>query len=208
MQNILLMRHGKVSGAPALYGVTDVEVAKNVHLEIVSALVATQIDIHTICSSPLRRCAKLARMVSQTMGIDATYVDELAEMNFGAFDGVPFDSMSREDWMTVEPFWDDPMNHCFPNAEPLAQFRDRVLAYWQRFLTELTEPTQTTLVVAHGGVIRLILAETLGLDWRNPKLYSTLDIGNASITHLQLNAKFPEHIKVKTVGASLHSFKL
>ncbi|AYV22705.1 MULTISPECIES: histidine phosphatase family protein [Vibrio] len=208
MQNILLMRHGKVSAPPALYGVTDVEVAKNTNLDIVSALAATQIDIQNIYSSPLKRCATLAQMVSQTMNIDVAHVDELAEMNFGTFDGVPFDKMSKQDWLSVEPFWSDPVNHPLPQAESLSQFRARVLHGWHSLLALLSQPNKTTLVVAHGGVIRLILAEVVGLDWANPKLYSTLDIGNASITHLQFNSEFPAHVKVKTVGASLHSFKL
>ena len=33
----------------------------------------------------------------------------------------------------------------------------------------------------------MILAEVLGLDWKNAKLFSQLQIGNASITHLSSN---------------------
>ncbi|MGR5175419.1 histidine phosphatase family protein [Vibrio parahaemolyticus] len=199
MHNILLMRHGKVTAPPALYGSTNVEVAELLDGDTINALLANGPKIHRIHSSPLKRCAVLAQKLASQMNIPLSLMPDIAEMDFGVFDGVPFDAMSAEQWQQLEPFWSAPAEYCLPQGEPLNDFRQRVLKYWDRVINE-SQDHETTLVIAHGGVIRIVIASVLGLDWANPRLYSSLNIANASLTHFQFDPESPVHIQLKAIG--------
>jgi alpha-ribazole phosphatase len=53
-------------------------------------------------------------------------------------------------------FWSDPSIHTPPGAEPLAQLHSRVMAAWQRLVTD--QATGRLLIVTHSGPIRLLRA--------------------------------------------------
>ncbi|GMQ46795.1 histidine phosphatase family protein [Vibrio sp. 10N] len=202
--NLLLLRHAKVQGAAALYGHTDVGVEAELSHQALQSLLSIQTEINRVVSSPLSRCTSLARPFAVRADVELTIEPALAEMDFGDFDGVPFDSMSSQQWQKLEPFWSAPATCVLPNAESLEDFHLRIRQAWQR----ITQIPQHTLVVCHGGVIRQILADVLGLDWRNPKLYAGLTIGNATITQLQFDSRYPESIHVKVIGQPIKHFQL
>ncbi len=202
--NVFLMRHAKVDGAAALYGHTDVGIKAEHNSQALQALLSESLDINRVVSSPLSRCMSLASPFTEQAGIELNIDPAFAEMNFGDFDGVPFDCMSKEEWQTLEPFWTTPATCQLPNAETLEDFHLRVSMAWHRLL----QTHQHTLLVCHGGVIRQILADVLGLDWRNPKLYSALAIGNATVTQLQFESRYPSMISVKVIGQPIASFAL
>lgn len=87
-----------------------------------------------------------------------------------------------DNWQALENFWQSPDEYPLPEAETLANFNARIKAQWQILLKR--HQNHSILLVSHGGVIRMILAEVLGLDWRNAKLFSQLTIRNASFTHI------------------------
>lgn len=202
--NILLLRHGKVNGPAALYGHTNVLVEQNLDDQTTSALASKTLHLSKIVSSPLSRCSNLAKQLSCGLGITLNINPDLAEMNFGRFDGVAFDSMSSGDWQQLAPFWDRPAECALQGGERLADFHQRVVSAWR----EVLETEQNTLVICHGGVIRQILADVLGLDWRNPKLYSSLAIGNSTITQIQFDTDYPENLVVKVIGQPAQDFNL
>lgn len=202
--NVFLLRHAKVDGGAALYGHTDVGVKAEQNSKALQALLSESLSINRVVSSPLSRCMSLAEPFSEQSGIELNIEPAFAEMDFGDYDGVPFDRMSAEEWQTLEPFWSTPATCQLPNAETLEDFHLRVSRAWHR----LVQTHQHTLLVCHGGVIRQILADVLGLDWRNPKLYAALAIGNATVTHLQFDARYPSIINVKVIGQPIASFAL
>ncbi|MGR5502464.1 histidine phosphatase family protein [Vibrio sp. DNB22_10_4] len=202
--NVFLLRHAKVDGAAALYGHTDVGVKAEQNNQALQALLSESLNVSRVISSPLSRCMNLAKPFSEQSGIELSIEPAFAEMDFGDYDGVPFDRMSKEEWQTLEPFWSTPATCQLPNAETLEDFHLRVSKAWQ----QLAQTKQQTLLVCHGGVIRQILADVLGLDWRNPKLYAALAIGNATVTQLQFDSRYPSMINVKVIGQPIASFTL
>ncbi|WP_104403038.1 histidine phosphatase family protein [Vibrio penaeicida] len=207
--NIYLVRHGKVTGEPALNGWTDAKVPETTQSQIAQDLVSEIGTFDSIISSPLSRCLNLAKLISS--GKDSTATDSaqssksvevsdaFKEMLFGDLDGKPFNTIESH-WHLLDDFWRDPAGHPLPNAETLEEFHNRVETEW-RSLTQTCQ--RDTLVVTHGGVIRIILASVLGLDWRNPALYSTLSIANASVTHIELCKAEQVFIKVRSVGVTI-----
>ncbi|MFM2589793.1 histidine phosphatase family protein [Vibrio sp. TBV020] len=195
--NIYLLRHGKTEGAPALYGHTDVAVAEETQASIHQALNNEKLGFVAVESSPLKRCEALAQRIAiANKSLSLTITDDWKETNFGDLDGVPFENAHSE-WPKFEAFWDDPVANPLPNAEPLEQFYNRISMAWQSF-TQAVE--QDTLIVCHGGTIRMILAQVLQLDFANPMLYSTLHIAHQSISHIQLTKADKNYTRVCMIG--------
>ncbi|UPR34188.1 histidine phosphatase family protein [Vibrio cyclitrophicus] len=195
-KNIYLLRHGKVEGKAALNGLSDVLVNADLQQRIGEALVTQDITFESIVTSPLRRCSDLANLSAQRMSLPLSIVTGFQEMNFGEVDGVPFDEL-EDKWEMLETFWQAPANHQLTGAESLQGFHDRVTQAWSQLLND---PSDNILLVTHGGVIRILLAHCLDIDWKNPSLYSKLSIENASITHIQITQFAQSFISVKSIG--------
>ncbi|EEX92228.1 alpha-ribazole-5'-phosphate phosphatase [Vibrio orientalis CIP 102891 = ATCC 33934] len=198
--NIYLLRHGKTQGAPALYGHTDVAVSIETQQSIRKTLTTQNLGFTAIETSPLKRCQALAQqLVDDCPALALTVTDNWKETHFGDLDGVPFEA-AQSDWPKFEAFWRDPAIHVLPNAEPLEQFYHRISQAWDSFTQALD---QDTLVICHGGTIRMILAHVLQLDYTNPLLYSTLHIDHQTLTHIQLTQADKNYLRVRMIGQPL-----
>ena len=203
---ILLLRHTKVIGPAALYGVTDVESNQQDNLNLAQLFPQKFQLLNNIISSPLQRCSRLAAMLFEQYPLSEQYPKsviynrQFQEMNFGEFDGVPFDQL-KDKWQKLELFWQQPKNVEFTSGENLTQFNQRVTTAWLQLLKKYRG--QTSLLVCHGGVIRMILAEVLRLDWSASALYSNLAIANGSVTKISFNDAKCQFPKVEFIGMPL-----
>ncbi|CAM3942865.1 Putative phosphoserine phosphatase 2 [Vibrio aerogenes CECT 7868] len=196
--DVWLLRHGKTTGPAALNGQTDACVAPQTQTQITQVLARQNLPYRQVISSPLSRCLDLATRLTDD---DKVMIQpDWKEMNFGDFDGVPFEQIPPERWAELEKFWENPVQYPLTGAETLAAFYQRVSACWTRFTGDLQTDT---LVVTHGGVIRMILAQVLNLDWRNPALFTRLNIANQSLTHLEVVTGEYDFVTVKSVGVQL-----
>ncbi|MGF1765451.1 alpha-ribazole phosphatase family protein [Aliivibrio kagoshimensis] len=181
---IHLLRHGKVEGEPALYGSTDVAVSTEIIEQMAQALQCGELSFDEIVSSPLQRCLVLADTLRAERDTPMLTDAGFQEMDFGLYDGQPFDQLKNE-WQALEQFWQDPANHPLPGSESIDDFRARVVRSWQQLLQRYSSNEsidRSILLITHGGVIRMLLSHVLGLDCSNPKLFSNLSIANASVT--------------------------
>lgn len=198
---ITLLRHGKVAGAPALYGHTDIELSDQGH----SDLWATINQIHNIdpiqriTSSPLIRCARVSTEFSAQHKIPLRIEPQLQEMHFGDWDGVPFETMNGE-WKALEVFWHTPSSIQPPQGESLDIFAHRVIQAWQNLLSLHQEGHH--LVLCHGGVIRIIIAHILHIDWRKASLFKQLTIDYASHTRIEITDHQDAFPVIKWIGAT------
>lgn len=198
MIRIWLLRHGKTEGIAALNGVTDVAVPGSVQQQIAAQVVA--LPFARVISSPLRRCAELAQHIQQARPeIRLDFDPQLQELNFGQFDGQSFSQLASA-WPLLEAFWQDPAQHTLPQAESLADAYQRVTQAWLQWLAQLD---RDTLIICHAGTIRLILAQVLGVDWRNPHWYSRLNIPYQSVTELTVYRGEPPVVCVNRIGSPL-----
>ncbi|WP_050910804.1 alpha-ribazole phosphatase family protein [Vibrio campbellii] len=197
--NIYLLRHGKVNAAPGLHGQADLKVDEAEQRKIVQAWQQTGREVEGIISSPLSRCHDLAEILAEQQLLPLSVEPQLQELDFGDFDGIPFDMLS-EHWNKLDAFWKAPAQHTLPNAESLDDFSHRVTCAWSQIINDIND---NLLIVTHGGVIRMILAHVLGVDWRNPRWYSTLTIGNASVTHITITIDDQIYASVRSIGVPL-----
>lgn len=195
-----LLRHGKVNGEPALNGHTDCDVSTNLQQKIKNALIQKKLPLDHVISSPLKRCADLATLLQ----IDyprATHSlnHQLQEMSFGTLDGQPFETIKAH-WSLLDAFWQDPYHNTLPEAETLAHFHHRISLAWAEIIQT---NNSNTLMIAHGGVIRMILAIVLNIDWKNPAWHANLAIGNGSLTHIQITKAEQNYVSIKSIGVDL-----
>ncbi|WGV99073.1 histidine phosphatase family protein [Vibrio sp. YMD68] len=198
--NVYLLRHGKTVGPAALNGRTDVPVCSDTQTQIVDALNKDAIEFASIITSPLSRCRALAeKWHGLNSSIPYRIETRFQEFDFGDYDGKTFDELQPM-WPQLSTFWSDPAHHTLPNAEQLQDFYERVSQGWLDLTTKIQDDT---LVVCHGGTIRLILAHILNVDWSNPAWYSSLHIGNQSITHIKVTLSEPRLAHIQMIGNPL-----
>lgn len=224
MIEISLVRHVKVAGAPALYGSTDVMPRLEDNKLLLASLTSLQQKSSTydfVIYSPLKRCRILAELFAQQSKIPLQCLGSLQEINFGDFDGIPFNDTTlsidtpsgAKNWSMLEHFWEAPATVTLPQAESLADFNNRIVATWHEIIDtcykqsdDANQPKRILLLV-HGGVIRMILAQVLQLEWQNAALHQSLQISNASLSKITVTRPFEKsnvnHYQVNFIGLPL-----
>jgi alpha-ribazole phosphatase len=149
-----LLRHGEPEGGARHWGGTDVALSPNGWQQMRAAVGGRSWDL--IVSSPLRRCAAFAEALARELPARCQYEPDLREMSFGQWEGRSAAELMQTDPESLRAFWSDPSVHTPPGGEPLAQLRSRVMAAWQRLVTD--SHRVRLLIVTHSGPIRLLLA--------------------------------------------------
>lgn len=118
-----------------------------------------------IVTSPLKRCADFAHELAAQWALPLSIDARLSELDFGAWEGRHYSELLAEpaSAAALQGFWDDPWRHPPPQGESLGIFEQRVLDAWNELSAVCAAETSTTLVITHGGVIRLLLCAMRGL---------------------------------------------
>jgi len=174
-----LIRHGEPEGGRMFRGITDHPLSEQGWSEMRLAT-AGQKGWDAVVTSPLRRCAEFAEAVAGARHLPLDTESRIREMDFGAWEGRTAEDILANGPGDLSAFWADPERAQAPEGEALAEFRDRVVAGWEGILDRYEG--NHILVVAHGGVIRLLIAHTLGLPLTN--LFRT-EVGYACRTRLR-----------------------
>jgi alpha-ribazole phosphatase len=197
---ITLIRHGQIKGEPALYGHTDVALSEQGHTSLYNVIecIHTLAPINKFISSPLKRCADVAQVFAQQYELDLQLIPEFKEMHFGDWDGVAFDQLGDE-WKNLEAFYASPFLIHPPNGETLEIFANRVIDAWHDLTKQVIN--SHCVLICHAGVIRIIIAHILRMDWKNANLFTQLHIDYASHTRIEIG-NFENAVPVvKWIGA-------
>lgn len=128
-------------------------------------------------ASDLRRAVQTAEIILDGTGVPLVASHLIRELHFGCFEGLTIEQI-RDTYPEEYRAWaTDLVTVAPPGGETLRQQCDRA----GEFLADLTREDGggRYLVVAHGGSIRALLFEALGLDLR---LYWRVAVANASLT--------------------------
>jgi len=159
-----LMRHGEPQGGVLLRGSTDHSLTETGWSQMRGA-VAGRSGWSRIISSPLSRCRAFAEELAQQRGLQLHINHSLSEIHFGEWEGRSVEDVQQTEPEELAAFWVDPLNNTPPGAEPLSDFRQRVLSAWTDLIKQ--HRGEHVLVTAHGGVNRIIMAEVLGMPLAN-----------------------------------------
>lgn len=179
---LYLLRHTQVDVGPDVcYGQTDVGVGPDFLRELRAVRGKLRdTSFHAVYSSPLLRCHKLAEALAPGRVVPDA---RLLELNFGRWElkkwgEIPraeFDAWAR-DFQTLSP----------PGGESFAELQQRARLFIEEL--KVRHPQQNVLAVAHGGLIRTMLAQTLDLSLEN---LFRLEVDYGSITQLNYGGAIP-----------------
>ena len=112
----------------------------------------------TLYASPMRRVRQTLAYILDVYGLDesaVTFDERLRERDFGIWEGTVWDELIKAG---VNP-WETPRDYYFwrpEGGESYADVAERIRA----FLSDMREPA---IIVAHGGIHRVLRGEMLGL---------------------------------------------
>lgn len=188
---VYMVRHGQTdsNAAGLVHGVTDVPL--NVHgmrqAELVARRVQVIEDIRSLHSSPLQRALATAHAIASETGLRPTLHSGLAEMDFGAAEGLVLEELLERFPDVTSRFMDfEDDDARFPNGESRREFHTRVRDTLDRIVTR--HAGERILIVAHGGVIGSAVSQILG---ENPNDWRRYSVDNCSVTHLELATSGP-----------------
>ena len=155
-----LLRHGETELGGGLRGSIDDALTALGWAQMRDA-VKGQGPWDRIVSSPLQRCALFARELSEQLDLPVSLDKDLQELHFGAWEGQSAAALMEVDEQALGLFWADPYAFTPPDGEPVLEFSARVLSAVSRLQQDFAG--QRVLVVCHGGVMKLLLAQARGL---------------------------------------------
>ncbi|MGA1158765.1 MAG: histidine phosphatase family protein [Candidatus Nanopelagicaceae bacterium] len=185
MTLIYLLRHAEsiANEKGILAGRSDVGLSKrgkNQALELSKAL--KELEIDRILVSPIPRCREtvlpfIASLAGKEIPIEVN--ENFQEMDYGNWSGRKLKLLSlKRDWRIIQK---SPEKFSFPGGESFQDAWDRVL----RGLNDLTRryPKSKVLLISHGDIIKMALAQTLGTELKN---FQKIHINPASLSAIEL----------------------
>jgi alpha-ribazole phosphatase len=155
-----LLRHGETELGGGLRGSIDDTLTDTGWAQMRAAVIG-QGPWDRLVSSPLQRCARFAEELAAQLGVPVQLDKDLQELHFGAWEGQSAAALMETDAQALGLFWADPYSFTPPQGEPVADFSARVLAALERL--HATCAGERILLISHGGVMRLLLAQARGL---------------------------------------------
>ena len=139
----------------------------------------SQVRLDALYSSPVARCVETAEYIAQDQAIDITLLDDVGEVRYGAWEGMKIAKLAQKPlWKTVQFF---PSRMRFPDGEALREVQFRAVQALERI--SIKHPDQTVVVVSHADVIKLVLANYLGV---HIDLFQRIAVSPASVSVLAL----------------------
>lgn len=159
-----LIRHGEPEGGPLFRGWRDDALSEAGWRQMRDA-VRQSCPWDVIVTSPMRRCRAFAEELAASGNLPLEIDERLKEIGFGEWEGRSPASLAAEHPEALDRFWSDPITHTPPGAEPMMRFQTRVESAWRDLIVKYA--TKRVLLVAHGGVNRVIIGQVLGMPIQN-----------------------------------------
>lgn len=152
-----LLRHGECEGGHIFRGHNEVCLSPR-GLEQMRCSIATAGPWSRIISSPLQRCRVFAEQMTE---VPLHFDERLREVGFGVWEGRPVEEVWRTDTKVITAWSRDPTSATPQGGEPLVKVAGRVNACFGELHREYRG--QRLLLVTHGGVIRVLLSQVMGM---------------------------------------------
>jgi alpha-ribazole phosphatase len=180
-KRLLLVRHARITSnhIGQLIGSTDVPLDPLGEAQASSIASRVMRWSPEVCfCSPMQRCRQMAAIIVPQL--PPQFDPDLREIDFGHWETKTFAEAASQDPSLVDrwaAFHDD---FTFPGGESVGDFLHRVRAAVDRLIHA---EAQTILAVTHGGVIRTMICQLLGLESRQ---YLAFDIPYAAMAVIDL----------------------
>jgi len=205
MSTVILARHGRTvaNATGVLAGRTP-----GIRLDDVGVGQAEQaarrldgLTLSAAVSSPLERCKDTASILLRGTGIRARVERRLTECDYGDWTGRPMKELVKEDlWKVVQAH---PAGVRFPGGEAMAEMAARAIGSvraWDARVTAESGPDAVWLAVAHGDVIKSVLADALGVHL---DAFQRIVVDPASLSVVRYTPERSYVLAMNTVEGSL-----
>ena len=155
-----LLRHGETELGGGLRGSLDDALTDTGWAQMRAAVLERE-PWDRLVSSPLQRCSRFAEELGAQLGLPVQLDKDLQELHFGTWEGQSAATLMETDAEALGLFWADPYSFTPPEGERVEDFSTRVLAAVGRL--HASYAGQRILLISHGGVMRLLLAQARGL---------------------------------------------
>lgn len=177
-----LLRHGETELGGGLRGSLDDALTEKGWAQMRAAVMAGG-PWDRLISSPLQRCARFAAELGEQLNLPVQLETDLQELHFGVWEGQSAAALMETDAEALGLFWADPYSFTPPQGEPVSDFADRVLGAVARL--HQAYAGERVLLISHGGVMRLLLAQARGLP-REQLLH--VEVAHAALFALSVEA--------------------
>jgi alpha-ribazole phosphatase len=165
---LYLVRHGEVvvEGQGKFLGFTDLDLSQRGKEQVAGvAAYLKDVSLDRAYASDLKRAMDSAGIICQGRTIKPTPCTAFREMDMGEWDGKSWEEIKKANPEINPRFFKDLNKFYFPGGENWPHFRGRVLKGMKRLYRD--NQGKDILLVAHAGVNRIILAQALGLPFKN-----------------------------------------
>ncbi len=168
--SVILIRHAESKGAGRYLGRrSDPSLSERgrAQAEALARRLAGE-PLAAIYSSPLRQALETAQAIAASHDIAVEIVADLAEMDFGLWDGLSYREIEAREPEQLARWLADPLTVAPPEGETLTEMGRRVNVAFESITAR--HPGEVVAIVTHGGPARVILCRALGLPlaahWR------------------------------------------
>ena len=155
---IFVIRHTQVAVKDTCYGRSNVPLAGTFPDEVAAFKKKLPHDFDAVFSSPTERCSNLSSKLGYH---DVIFDDALQEMNFGDWEGKPWNDIRQAE---LDLWMNDFVAEKPPNGENLLDLFARVKVFFENLRQQTFDKV---LIITHAGVIRCIWAYLLEIPLQN-----------------------------------------
>ncbi len=189
---IYLLRHGEIElqDKKRFIGQTDLPLNQNgLHQAHYWHQELSPVLFSRIYCSDLKRSYDTARIIAGLGQEDIHAMPQLREIHLGEWEGLSMLEMQTEFPEKWKKRGEDIVSYCPERGESFADLHDRAVPFFEQIVRELKGDV---LIVAHGGVNRVILCHVLGMPLENlfrlGQDYGSLNIIDCNRTPMQITA--------------------
>jgi alpha-ribazole phosphatase len=190
---LYLIRHGETIGneAKRYKGSIDVPLSTRGISQIkeVSSFIAERGKLSAVYCSGLSRAAKSAEIIAEPHSLTPLVIDGLRERNFGIWEGMTFDEIKTQYPAEFEAWATNPLKHSPIGGESTNEVSERVTRALDDVLgRHAGEGGCNIVIVAHGGVNRIMLCHLMGVPLEN---FFRIEQDNAAINIIEFWERYP-----------------
>lgn len=163
MKKVYLVRHGDIGlGRNKRYiGVQDLSLSEEGREQAFSLKERLrEVPLDRIYCSALSRSRETAVIITEAHSLSLTVLPELHEIGMGEWEGQLFSEIQEQFPAEYRQRGEDIVHHRPPGGESFLQCSRRVIPLFESIVRS---DAQTSLIVGHAGVNRVILCHALGL---------------------------------------------
>ena len=198
MTTFYLVRHGvtshtghRLSGRLDGIHLTEQGIAE---AEAAAEMLAA-VKFRAVYSSPIDRTLETARIIAARHRLEVEVRDGLQEVDYGTWTNRSFKAVARTKLWSQVQRW--PSGARFPSGESLREVQQRALD--ELDVIRARHPRGTVCCVTHADVIRLVLADYLGIHL---DLFQRIMVGPASTTVVSVGDDGPRVVAVNLLSSN------